>query len=395
MNPTDIKSAQFIDTYYPLVDGVVNTVHNYATLMNKSAYSCVIAPRCRQSYDDKSFSYDVLRTTSIDIPFTEYVIPAPRADRSLKAFLKVKKIDIYHAHSPFTEGTIAAYYAKKLSIPCVATFHSKYYDDALHLSHSKMIAKAVTNKIVRFYNAVDSVWACSEGTADTLRSYGYKGDIFVMDNGSSMAFPENPDELRKKVREQYDLPENKNVLLFVGQQIWHKNLKLVLDTFRLLCDHSDDYRLVIVGDGYDANKIRKYADSLSFPDGAVRFLGKIINKEIIQGMYLNADLLFFPSVYDNSPLVVREAASLGVPSLLTEGSNAAEAVEKNFSGFTAAENKLAMYSEIVRIFSDQNRLKGISENAQKTIPKTWEQIVASVQEKYAEILEKYRFEHPC
>ena len=251
------------------------------------------------------------------------------------------------------------------------------------------------NSIVRFYNSVDSVWSCSEGTADTLRSYGYKGDIFVMDNGSSMTYPENPDELKERARKQFHLPENKNILLFVGHQIWHKNLRLILDTFRLLCDQSDDYLLVIVGDGYDADKIQKYANSLSFPDGAARFVGKITDKELIQGMYLNAGILFFPSVYDNSPLVVREAASLGVPSLLTEGSNAAEAVVKDFSGFTAAENKVAMYSEIVKIFSDQKRLKEIGENAKRTIPKTWEQIVSQVQEKYAEIIEKYRFEHPC
>ena len=246
---------------------------------------------------------------------------------------------------------------------------------------------------MRFYNSVDSVWSCSEGTADTLRSYGYKGDIFVMDNGSSMTYPDNADELKERAKKQFGLPENKNVLLFVGHQIWHKNLKLILDTFRLLCDQSDDYLLVIVGDGYDGEKIKKYADSLSFPDGAARFVGKITDKELIQGMYLNAGILFFPSVYDNSPLVVREAASLGVPSLLTEGSNAAEAVVKDFSGFTAAENKVAMYSEIVKIFSDQQRLKEIGENAKRTIPKTWEQIVVRVQEQYAEIIEKYNFEH--
>ncbi|MBQ3416717.1 MAG: glycosyltransferase [Ruminococcus sp.] len=393
MNPSDIKSAQFLDAYYPLVDGVVNTVHNYANLMNKSAYSCVVAPKGHHSFNDKVLPYDVFRTASIKVPIAEYVIPTPKADRGLRTFLNVKKIDIFHAHSPFTEGSFAASCAKKLSIPCVATFHSKYYDDALHITHSKAIARIVANNIVRFYNSVDSVWSCSEGTAETLRSYGYKGDIFVMDNGSSMSYPDNPDELRENARKQFDLPADKNLLLFIGHQIWHKNLGLILDTFKLLCDQSDDYILVIVGDGYDADKIRKYADSLSFPDGAVRFVGKIVDKDLIQGLYLSAGLFFFPSVYDNSPLVVREAASLGVPSLLTEGSNAAEAVKKDFSGFTAAENKVAMYSEIVKAFSDRQRLKEIGENARQTIPKTWEQIVSQVQEKYAEIIEKYRFEH--
>ncbi len=393
MKPSDIKTAQFIDTYFPLVDGVVNTVHNYATLLNSDAYTCVVTPKGMKDHDDKPLPYDVFRTTTIKASISEYSLPAPKLDRRLRYFLTVKKIDLFHAHSPFTEGGFAQSFSKKLGVPCVATFHSKYYDDVLHMTHSKALARVVTDHIVRFYEKCDSVWSCSESTADTLRSYGYKGDIFVMDNGSSMSCPDNADELKERVATQYQIPSDKKIILFVGHQIWHKNLKLVLDTMKLLSECSDDYRLLIIGDGYDGEKIKKYADSLSFPDGAVRFVGKIMDKEIIMGFYLNAGLLFFPSVYDNSPLVVREAASLGVPSLLVEGSNASEAVRKDITGYTAAENKVAMYREIVKIFSNEEKRKAVSIAARQEIPKTWEQIVSMVQEKYAEILEKYRFDH--
>ena len=90
---------------------------------------------------------------------------------------------------------------------------------------------------------------------------------------------------------------------------------------------------------------------------------------------------------------MREAASLGVPSLLTEGSNAAEAVKKNVSGFTAAENKVAMYGEILRIFGTEGLLKSAGEGAKKYVAKTWDELIPQVQEKYAEIIEKYRYEH--
>ena len=42
MNPRKIRSAQFIDTFFPIVDGVVNTVDNYARIMNSTSYSCVV-----------------------------------------------------------------------------------------------------------------------------------------------------------------------------------------------------------------------------------------------------------------------------------------------------------------------------------------------------------------
>ncbi|MBQ3265907.1 MAG: glycosyltransferase [Ruminococcus sp.] len=393
IDPQKIRSAQFNDTYFPIVDGVVQTVHNYAELMNRSGYCCVVTPRPKLRYDDSDLSYEVYRTSSLKLSVAEYALPAPKLDNKVRDFLSNRRPDIFHAHSPFMCGSFAASYAKKLGIPSVATFHSKYYDDAINITGSKTIAKLVAAKVVRFYRSVDSVWACSAGTADTLRSYGYRGNIVVMDNGTTYEMPSDPDALRRKAAAAFKIPEDKHIILFVGHQIWHKNLKLVLDTFKLLDNHSDDYRLFLVGNGYDGEEIRKYADEQNFKDGHVNFVGKIVDREVLQGLYLSADLLFFPSVYDNSPLVVREAASMGVPSLLTTGSNAAEAVVKDVSGFTAVENKVAMFREILRIFGTDGLLEKVSAGARRDVAKTWKEIVPQVQDKYAEIIEEYRFKH--
>jgi glycosyltransferase involved in cell wall biosynthesis len=392
VNPEQIRSAQFNDTYYPLMDGVVQTVHNYAEIMNRQSYSCVVTPQpLKSGFDDSVFSYDVYRTSSIKFPLAEYSIPTPKVDAGVRRFLKSKDVDILHFHSPFMEGSFATSFAKKLGIPVVATFHSKYYDDAMHLTHSRLIARTVANNIVRLYKRVDSVWACSHGTADTLRDYGYAGKIFVMDNGTTFKMPENADELKRRAAAEFNIPQDKKIILFVGHQIWHKNIKLILDSFKMLDEHSDDYRLLIVGDGYDQEEIRRYADSLCFGETHVRFLGRIMDRRLLQGIYLNAGLFFFPSVYDNSPLVVREAASLEIPSLLTEGSNAAEAVRRNATGFVAAENRVAMYREILRIFNTPGLRERVGAAARREVAKPWEEIIPLVRAKYAEVIEEYRF----
>ena len=394
INPDAIRSAQFIDTYYPVVDGVVRVVDNYTSIMNRISYSCVVTPKpLQKGFDDSKLSYDVYRTSSLKMPIAEYSIPTPKFDRNVREFLKEKQIDILHAHSPFYEGSFASSFAKKLGVPTVATFHSKYYDDVLNITGSKAIAKIVTKKLVRFYRKADCVWAVSYGAAETLRSYGYAGEIEVVPNGTSFKMPDDPEKLRRRAAAEFSIPQDKKILLFVGHLIKHKNLMLVLDTFRLLNDRSDDYRLIIVGDGYDEKEIKEYAKKQNYSEGFVRFLGKITNRELLQGMYLNADLFFFPSVYDTSGLVVREAAAMGVASLLTEGSNAAEAAEKDVSGFIAAENKIAMFREIVRIFDTDGLLERVSAGAKRDIARTWEEIVPDVLERYAAIIEKYRFEH--
>lgn len=392
MESKNIRSAQFIDTYFPIVDGVVQTVNNYAAEMNATSYSCVVAPKAAEEYDDSVLPYDVLRSDAVKIPFWEYSYPTPLVDRKLKKELISKKLDIFHAHSPFTVGTFASSLAKEIGIPVVATFHSKYYDDCLRITKSKTIANLVTKKIVKFFSSVDSVWAVSHGTAETLHSYGYEGDVFVINNGTNFKVPENIEELKKEAAEKYAIPTDKKVILFVGHQIWHKNLKLVLDTFRLLCNKGDEYRLIIVGNGYNENQIKDYADKLNFAPGQVSFPGRITDRRLLSGVFACADLFFFPSVYDNAPLVVREAAAMGVPSLLVAGSNAAETVEKDISGFTAAEDEKSMLAEIERIFADEEMLARVGEAARKTIPVPWSELMPIVYDKYAELIDRKKIE---
>lgn len=391
MDPMKIRSVQFIDTYFPIVDGVSQTVHHYALEMNRGAGCAVVCPAAKNPYDDSALPYPVIRTRKLPVPLTEYPVGWPGGDR--RSFSAVRELapQILHAHSPFTTGNFAIKCGKKLGIPVVSTFHSKYYDDAMNITHSRLAANVVVREVVRHFNRADAVWACSNGTAETLRSYGYKGDIFVMDNGTTMQIPTAKlPALRAEAAQRLALPADKHVCLFVGHLIRHKNLPLILDTFRLLCNESDDYRMVIVGDGYDEESVKKYAEKLGLlAGGQVLFPGRINDRETLAGVYLNAGLFFFPSVYDNAPLVVREAATFGIPALLTEGSNAAEAVTKDVSGFTAKETAADMAREIRRIFETPGLLSKVGQQAKLTIPKSFAEVTARVREQYADVIERY------
>ncbi len=390
LKPEEIRSAQFIDTYFPIIDGVVQTVHNYALNMSRRSYSCVVCPKGKEDYDDTQLGYDVFREMSFSFPRVEYSLAAPM-DMGIIKELKAKGVNIFHAHSPFNSGVYASMLAHLEDIPVVATFHSKYWNDAYQYTHSTVAADLMAKWVVNFYHSCDAVWACSEGTADTLRSYGYQGDITVMTNGTSFKVPANPEELRERAKEEFRLPQGKNRLLFVGHQIWQKNLKLVLDSFRLLCDDSDDYRLTIVGKGIAEQEIRDYAASLGLTDKIV-FTGGISDRDLLTGVYLNADLFYFPSVYDNTPLVVREAAAVGVPALLTKGSNAAESVKPGINGFVAEENAEAMRDEIRRIFAEPGYVQAIGQKAKETIPIPWEDLIPRVYDEYAKIIDRKSFE---
>ena len=380
-----LHSVQFIDNYFPVIDGVTETVHQYASHM----HSTVVCPAMESHYTEKhEFPYEVLTSMTLRAPFIRYASAVPKLDGKLADEIAERKPSVFHVHSPSLLGKYAAGLGKKLRVPVVATFHSKYYDAIYEFTRSKAISKMMTDKIVELYESCDEVWACSEETGETLKSYGYRKPYFVMPNGTDASFPENPEELKARAAAAFSLPQGKRMLLFVGQQIWYKNQKLILDSFRRLCDRDGGWLLVMAGSGKDEQDIAKYAASLGLTEDQVRFTGLIRDRDLLRGVYLNADLLFFPSVFDNAPLVLREAAVLGVPTLAVEGSNAAGAIRKNENGFTAAATPEAMSAEIIRIFAETD-LKAVGRRAQETIPMPWERLIPMVEERYREIIRKF------
>ena len=380
-----VRSVQFIDNYFPVIDGVTETVHEYARHMD----AVVVCPKMESHYFQKhDFPYKVLTSATLRAPFTRYASAVPALDPKLDAEIAQEKPEIFHLHSPSLLGKYAAGLGKRTQVPVVATFHSKIYDAIYEFTKSKAIAKMVTARVVQVYESCDEVWACSEETGETLRSYGFTKPYFVMPNGTEGTYPANAQELKERAAKEYRLPEGKHILLFVGQQIWYKNQKLILDSFRRLCDRSGDWFLVMVGTGKDEQDIARYAASLGLGEDQVRFTGQIRDRELLSGVYLNADLLFFPSVFDNAPLVLREAAVLGVPTLAVEGSNAAGAIEKDVNGYTAAATPEAMSAELIRIFAETDP-KQVGRKAQETIPIPWEKLIPMVQERYRTVIERY------
>lgn len=375
-----LRVMLFTDLFYPSIDGVVRTVDAYAARLSRDGgHCCVVCPRPAAPFRD-DFPYEVVRTQAIRLPGLSYLLPAPGLTRGLGRRLADWRPDVIHAHSPFLEGHCALKLGKKLGVPVVATFHSKFYDDVFDITHSRFLARLTVKYVAAFFRRADEVWACSEGAARTLRGYGYAGALRVMENG--VEIPALPDRavLQARAKSEFSLPDDRHLLLFVGQQIWHKNLRLVLDTARALRD-GDGYLTLLVGEGYDGAAIRAYAQELGLDD-AVRFTGQIADRELLYGLYAACGLFFFPSDYDTSGLVIREAALMAAPSLLHAGSDAADAVTDGVNGYTAASDASAMAAKIRAIFADEAARVRVGEAARQTIPVSWDEVVRRAVARY-------------
>jgi uncharacterized protein (TIRG00374 family) len=377
----------FSDNFFPMIDGVVRTVDAYARhLLARGYQPIVIGPTYKTP--SERLPYPVYRVPSFRLPNQEYALGIFPFTKAIKQALAYEGPVIYHTHAPFMIAHQALKHAHANNIPIMTTFHSKYYEDFYQFSHSKTFSQWAVRNIVRFYNKVDEVWAVSTKTATTLRNYGYRGEINIMPNGTDFVVPPDLESYKQQAEQFLDVQEGEAKLLFVGHLIWQKNIKFLLEVLRQLDALGFKYHMIFVGEGGHEKMVRKYADSLHLR-GRVSFKGIIKDRLLLAGIYAASDLFFFPSVYDNAPLVIREAAAVGLPSLLVRASHSAEIVVDNVSGFTEKEDVERMAGRIVGLFEHPEELKIVGDAAKTTVPMNWGVIIDQAIDRYEMIIKNY------
>ena len=126
-----MKVGLFIDTWYPMVDGVIKVVDNYARRLIQYCDVVVFCPETRgfDKEEDEKLPYKVIRCKSLPIIKNDYDLPTPALDPKFEAQLILSGIDLVHIHSPFSVGLAGVLYAKLHKLPVVATLHSQYKQD--------------------------------------------------------------------------------------------------------------------------------------------------------------------------------------------------------------------------------------------------------------------------
>lgn len=375
----------FNDCFPPIMDGVSVTTRNYAYwLHRKTGNACVVTPRYPLYHDEEP--YPVYRYSSLPIPLRKpYRMGFPRIDWTFTSRLSRLPFGLVHAHCPFSSGNLAMRIARERQIPIVATFHSKYRADFERIIPTKYIVDRILRRLVRFYEQADEVWIPQASVEETLREYGYKGPVEVMDNGSDLTVEEAIGPFRKEARESLGIAPGEPVFLFVGQHIWEKNIAFLLDALTDLTDLP--FRMFFIGSGYAEKEIRQLADTLRL-GGRISFRGPVTDRRLLKTYYAAANLFLFPSRYDNAPLVVREAAALETPSLLLEGSTAAQVIRDGINGYLSPDHPEAYANRIRQLLARPDALRRVGQEAARTISRPWSEIIEEVFDRYTHLIRR-------
>jgi glycosyltransferase involved in cell wall biosynthesis len=386
-----INSCQFNDSYFPIMDGVGMTAHNYAYWMNlKHGSSSLVAPSVKD-YKDR-VDYKVIRFKSVLLPgMNPYRVGLPMVDFKFKKKLSKNNFDILHAHCPFISGQLALKLSKKLDVPLVATFHTKYRDDFKKALTAEMFVDFMMVMTIDFYNSADVVWVPNRATGETLKEYGFKGEFDIMPNGTDFLIPEKGKYLkyRHKGLEDINASDDDFILLFVGQHRWEKNIRIIIDALKILKEKKVKFKMVFAGEGYAAKEMKTMVRQHGLADNVV-FTGVITERAKMKHLFACADLFVFPSVYDNSPLVMQEAAAFDVPSIVVRNTSSAEVIVEDVNGFLIDNSAASLAEKIRELKSNPKMIRRAGEGARKSIYRHWESIVDEVNIKYEDILLRHK-----
>ncbi|MCK4429328.1 MAG: glycosyltransferase family 4 protein, partial [Candidatus Aenigmarchaeota archaeon] len=169
------------------------------------------------------------------------------------------------------------------------------------------------------FNKADKVIAVSEYTKDLIATgYGINRDkIEVVHNAITF-------EGIKKNK-----PCNqKKIVLYFGRLSMHKGPDYFIRAAKKVLEHEDDILFVVAGSGEMLAEMIDLACDLGISD-KIMFTGRLKDEEV-KKMYELADLYVLPSVSEPFGITVLEAASNGVPVIISKNAGVKEVLTNCF-----------------------------------------------------------------
>ena len=219
----------------------------------------------------------------------------------------------------------------------VSMSKGKVYASRLHQSK----AKHFLNEGFCFVTPSKWLYRCC------LQSYLYKEDIQIIYNGISLK--NFSDHNKSIIREKYNLPIDKKIILFVSNEISnvYKGFSYLTEALMQLT-HKDKYVLLVVGNKTDKEIKLPYE---------IFDMGYVCDEVVMSELYSAADLFVLPSVADTLPFTPMEAMASGTPVLAFETGGIPEVVSEEVGWLVPKGDSQALADKIEDIFADDSGLR--------------------------------------
>jgi len=268
------------------------------------------------------------------------VLPAYRHARRLA---RRSPYAINHTHFILPSGLSSYLLWRAIGLPYVVTIHGSdvpgYNPDRFRLEHA--LIRPLWRRIV---GAASCVVSASCYLADLVRQY-VNAEIEIVPH--SINLPKPPDTPKQ------------NRILVVTRMFERKGVQFLI---RALENFSTDWEICVAGDGPYLDTLQVLARQLNVP---VRFLGWVKGSALTE-LYQSARVFVFPSMQENSPVVLLEAMNAGCAVVTTTAAGCAEMVQG--AAITVTPGSVAeLRTALQRLLADDKDIVRLSRLGQERV----------------------------
>ena len=213
-----------------------------------------------------------------------------------------------------------------------------------------------------------------------LKKYGVSAALIP--NGSKANINLGSEALAK-----WNLKEKKYIL-FVGRLIKHKGVHYLIEAFKQMEDTSkvaNNFKLVIVGDGFHTDDYVKYLKTISEKRNNIIFTGNQTGK-ILDQLFSHAYLFVQPSESEGLSIALLEAMGYGIAPLVSDIEENLEATGKARFSFET-KNIQDLKSRLAYLLNRENEVEMMGGKAKKRAEEkfSWESIARKTAQVYREL----------
>jgi len=274
----------------------------------------------------------------------------PRAPLGLLKLCKKLRIDILHAHLP------------KSIFACVIVGGLRKTPVIIH-EHGSILRGNPTILFTKmFRHRIARAVAASEAVAGILVK-GAKVDennVEVVHTPIDFAAFDCNHISRTRARDRIGIPQDRAVVIgFLGRLHRVKGVDLLIKAAAKLLEKSDDYFLVVAGDGPERERLENLAAALGITN-RVKFLGQ---REDVAEVIAAFDVGAMPSRHEALGRSAVEMMRMKVPVVASGVDGLAELIRDGDTGIVTKENTPAgICSAVERLMNDDNLRKAVVEN---------------------------------
>ena len=315
----------------------------------QESYTGLLLRLDRSKYDVRALSLSAgsavqrLRALGVAVEVIE-AVDDEEAVRELAAWLRREEIDLVHAHMYRAEviGTRAAAVA---GVPVIAaTVHS-----------SRVRSPQDTALLASLTPMMDRLIVPSDSIEHKVRCEGREGARFaVIPNGVDLSRFADPSPL-STVRHDFDIPADAPLVGVVARLEPEKGHRFLLEAWPAVHASVPSARLLIVGEGSEADALRAQAGAL--PSAAARHVVFTGRREDISALTGELAVAVLPSLREAQGISILEAMARRVPVVASGVGGIPEVISSGVDGMLVPPGDPAALADAVASLLEDPRLR--------------------------------------